>query len=238
MVKDSLKQMIADGSHYLGICAGAYLAPSIFEYSETNYLRDTNGSFLPSAITNFSESKPKFGLKLCAEFIARGPFYPNQFYSQPIFDSKIISKKQWRPQVVNLSDQNDIKTKHLFIEGCGFPENPNRSTQNYSSVATYQDQAKFSFFHKKTNQPCEEIEFPAIIAQKPQANKRQSGIFLSGVHIEACVKESLMLANCISDEWLDRKVLLSNEQYLELAEAQEHSREWVVSELKSGLTYK
>lgn len=177
----AIEEILGKNYHYLGICAGAFIGTSNADLFLTTHKQDNNSAQLmpPMFLVNTKDTDAE--LNLISDFKAVGSFYPNDSYlRQP--------PKDYIAYRVNLNlSQSGNKLSQLYVAGPGFV--PLKNNHDTEVVASYAERARYTF-------PYEDYEvsvkqFPAIIRQLPTEN--QGGVFLSGTHIESCVKNSRML---------------------------------------------
>jgi glutamine amidotransferase-like uncharacterized protein len=157
---------LGDNFNFIGICAGALLAPKIIEVYDRNY----------------TYAGKMEGLNLIDEYQAIGTFCPLQRAS--------LSKKACIPYFVSLSlAVIPTPSRQLFVSGCGFFAAKDQLGTATEVVATYTDRPQYEFAGENS-QTVQKL--PAMIRKKHHGN--HGGVFLSGTHFEASVKESVMLA--------------------------------------------
>jgi glutamine amidotransferase-like uncharacterized protein len=223
-----IQELVSQGFHVVGICAGAYLAPTNSDFFKTDYVFDPEYT-ASTAIENFS-------FNICATYSALGPFYPNKDYDDYPNKSE-LKLKNLRPFNVTLSlNETSQKISQLFVEGCGFESQTipdiGDKKQPYEVVATYADCENYSFSYPSAEQKKTIHNFAAMIRKKAGSHPNEGGVFLSGTHIEACVENSKLLTYFYSGN-ARRKLNLTDNQYKGLLEGQSAAKETIIPLLKS-----
>jgi hypothetical protein len=125
----------------------------------------------------------------------------------------------------------------LYVAGCGFEfiSHANQDDENCPAdiIATYTEGNHYKFFYPKTSSQKVIEKMPAIIRRAATSDTKTGGVFLSGTHIETCVRKSKLLKFFSPDGTPDnKKILLNAEDYRILEESQEKTAIEVVSLLK------
>ena len=180
----TIEETLGKHYHYLGICAGAFIGTHNADLFITSHKQDTNGNQHQPPSFFMTTQEVSAELNLLSDFKAIGSFYPNDSYlRQP-------PKKYMSYRVnVNLSESGE-KLAQLYVAGPGFVAlNKEGTNQHTEVVASYAERDSYTFPYE--NSKVSVKQFPAIIRQLP--TEKQGGVFLSGTHIESCVKNSAML---------------------------------------------
>ncbi|MBX3708289.1 MAG: hypothetical protein KIT56_04435 [Gammaproteobacteria bacterium] len=184
-VTDKIKFDLDGNFNYVGICAGAFIGTENAYLSHANHTLNLNSTFNEPSFL-YTTQEIKTNLAIISDYEAAGAFYPN--------DSHINTpqKKMYMPYRVNLSLQHsNQRLEQLYVAGPGFiPLAKQSSEQPSEVVATYADRESYTLNYNKTTTKTMD-SLPAMIRKKPQG--KQGGIFLSGTHIETCVKGSKLL---------------------------------------------
>lgn len=203
----TLKSLFTNGSNGVFICAGAYIA--------CENMRICTPIGVPGTIES-AEDLFSIGL---TSFTAIGPFLSSQ---EPIYKENV---RRYIPKCtsLNLYTTNSLPflSKQIYIEGCGLTAPMNGAkkslfnSSNFDVVADYPT-SSYSFIDEDQKL----IEFKklaAIVRKKPLGG--YGGFFVSGVHIEAFVQESVLL-KAISDGKNSRVVPLANPELYQPEEAE------------------
>lgn len=223
----TIKKLVDTGFNYLGICAGAYLAPYKSDIFKADYKLGFYGDFedMPHMTSTTS-----FGcnLDLVREYSGWGPFYPNDTYvdyesSEPWRDTNFS-----KPYCTQLTFDGNTQIPQLYLDGCGFTANAEKSNNNVESLARYADRKAYTFFNSASYTTTDNLS--AIIRRKRDTQK--GGIFLSGTHIESCVPDSKMLVFFNSPENNKKAALLSETNYKTLLDSQPLARDKLIPLIK------
>ena len=234
--KAKIQDLISQGFHFVGICAGAYLATTNSDIFNTRHVYHSIENTFSDPEFQMSSRIEQFSFNICSSHSALGPFYPNKDYDD--YPNKTELKlKNLLPFNVTLSlNETSQKISQLFVGGCGFESQaiPDRIDKKlpYEIVATYADRENYSFSYSDLEQKKTIHNFAAMIRKKAGSQPKDGGVFLSGTHIEACVKDSKLLNyfHLVNERG---KMKLTENQYNSLLEAQNSAKEHAVHLLKS-----
>lgn len=195
--------------NYVGICAGGYTATSateIFSVTPEDELPQYLCSTAPSDSVNAG---------LVPEFISTGPFL-----------------KKSAPHCVKLSFKNleEKETPYLYMEGPGFVPSGTGETGSCEVIATYNHYPRFFY---PGSPPKEHKELAAMVRRK--RTQQRGGIFLSGPHIEATVRDSQLLRLFKPESKEAKEETLPAESYKQLEESREKSLATVTALLRDTL---
>lgn len=192
------------GWGYFGVCAGAYAAVFQAELYSCSH-RIINGSLeLPEYGYNTQDYQAD--LALCRRN-AIGPFYPNDSYLNN------RNRALYMPYCINVII-NGISYPQLYVGGCGFKVAWSASEPT-KDVGVYGDRNQYTFFkrgHRVTHN-----SLAAIVQRKRHGTR--GPLLLSGVHLEAGVPNSRLLAAFRSNNPSEYCVALSSKDYAELQQA-------------------
>lgn len=231
-----IQDLVSQGFHYVGICAGSYLATNNSDFFSTRYQYDPIAHTFSDPKYEMSTRIENFSFNICSSYSALGPFYPNDDFNDYQNKSELRSK-ELRPYHVTLSlNETSQNISQLFVEGCGFenqiiPDIGDKK-QPYDVVASYANRENYSFTYPATGQKKTITHFAAMIRKRAGLQPNEGGVFLSGTHIEACVENSKLLTFFYSSN-ARRKANLTDNQYKSLLESQSSDKESVMPLLKS-----
>lgn len=195
-----LPALLKAGAHYIGFCAGAYLALNTLIYEASHKVINENLELPRQRVAEGDI----FSFDLSKDYSAMGPFYPDATYyldwQRQYRDDYTTAqfRDANKPYVTDLTFRasDDFALPALYVAGCGFKSRGIMRNEMHV-LATYPQQS-YRFLNcvtpYSTQYREEKIEtLPAIIARKPNAERKQGGVLLSGPHIEASVPDSSMV---------------------------------------------
>ncbi|GEM_PF-4290171 len=228
---EKMKSHFGNQFNYVGICAGAYIAPSEADIFNTNYKIDQNTKLLAAPEYVGHSSDFEADLNIVSEYKAFGPFYPSE---QDVDYSPM--KGKLIPYCVNLALTNShCNISQLYVSGCGFESVASSSADKKTTeaIATYTSENPYKFFYPDDRSEKKIQRLSAMISRPANAETHSGGVFLAGTHIEACVKNSRMLSSFSPTKKADAKqMLLSKESHKLLEDSQEEAAKVVVTLLK------
>ena len=199
------RELFSQGAHGAGFCAGGFYIPDEHRlYSATHrvidVMRDDELTSTLSPPQNSAGNSQYFNsLKLCEDYAAIGPFYPDPEYylsrlhqNDPDCTPKtLLNAGNRKPYVTSLTFNNNSVLNAIYVGGPAFIPKTEGTTQ---VVAHYPE--RDYLFHDKVSPVDPTISqhtfrLPAaIISRRPYPTTGRGGLFLSGPHVEACVPNS------------------------------------------------
>jgi glutamine amidotransferase-like uncharacterized protein len=173
------------GFHYVGVCAGAYIATINTDILSTDYkINSTNYSLSLNEVNKL--------IGLCGSYKAIGPFFPHPIYTGY---NEAELKRTPRPYLpmstlIRYNQQPYVITSQLFVSGCAFVPDDG-CDKGYESVAYYLDSSSYTFNYPYRTERYSSLS-SAIRKKASNNNKHCGGVFLTGTHIEASVPNSCM----------------------------------------------
>lgn len=193
--KTNIQSLQLAGSHYVGICAGAFIATEQADVFKTPYKCKYYCPYpAPIYLGDFGRLKNAVP-SVCSDYKAIGPFYPNSFYypgriciDKDITEKEVEDSLTLKPYCVELALPQKQYLSSLYVAGCGFAST--RESKSFEILGTFPKSIDFSY----PNDFREEKNFPAIIQKKSDKEKKNGAVLLSGTHIETTVADSKFLS--------------------------------------------
>ena len=175
------------GFHYIGSCAGAYLAGEAITVSSTTYERDDARDY--RQISRIGQASPvRPGLGLLPGVSTFGPLYSSQFHCEahkPFLSEKGILFP-FMPYSYSIKPTDGDGFAALYLSGCGFSVSPMAAEFPVEIVATYQE----ALAHGQS--PTYEADIPAVL-YKSGHESTAGNVLVSSAHLETCVPNSQIL---------------------------------------------
>jgi glutamine amidotransferase-like uncharacterized protein len=216
---ENIKYHLGAQFNYIGICAGAFVGAEDGDLC-ADWDRETLTRNNP-AQHFLSLSDISANLNLISDYKSVGPFFPND-------KEKELKKDIAHSATLNL-ESIQKKLPFLYVSGPGFFNTKKGARSSTEVVATYADCESYAFAYEEQR---EEITSLAAIVRKRQ-EKNQGSVLLSGVHIEACVKDSKFLR--LFAESTPEISALKPAEHDQLVEQQEESQQIVETMLRETL---